>query len=107
VGTLAISIGESTGINTMGTFLKLTGATILAIGFHLVASEAVLASVRPVSSSSASSEASVSTVHQPIPSLMLSSTDSSKSNPNRLKNETYQPPDDIGGPGDTQGSGTR
>lgn len=85
----------------MGTFLKLTGTAILAIGLHLIASTTAMAASEPASSGV------LLGAGQPISSVLSIDSVTPKGSQNHLKGDTYQPPDDIGSPDGTQGSGTR
>ncbi|HEY9620552.1 MAG TPA: hypothetical protein V6C78_09285 [Crinalium sp.] len=84
----------------MGTFLKITGTIALTITIPLLTSVTALASTGS-SRAEAVSGAHLQGIHSNV-------ANTSKVEPHQLKGDsTYQPPDDIGGPSSSQGSGTR
>jgi hypothetical protein len=77
-------MSKFTGNSLMSTLLKYASIVALVTGMQLATSGATLAATQPQSLQSAPEK-----------------TQSS------LKGSTYVPPDDIGGPDQSQGSGTR
>lgn len=81
-------MSKFTGNSLMSTLLKYAGIVALVTGMQLAMSGTALAATQPQSRLS---------VDAPAPAKIQSSLESS----------TYVPPDDIGGPDRSQGSGTR
>ncbi|MDX2213291.1 MAG: hypothetical protein SFY66_08385 [Oculatellaceae cyanobacterium bins.114] len=81
-------MSKFTGNSPMSTFLKYMSIAAIVTGMQLAISGTALAASQPQSP-------------QSVDATTLSKTQS------QLKDSTYVPPDNIGGPDRSQGSGTR